>query len=85
MWTQINLLLTLGERYIVKRGTLDYVCLPGHLMCFVNRQVLCYLKKKISLSLPALPIITRITAVLINPILFIVFVNISRPALEKYL
>jgi len=39
MWTLINLLLTLGKRYIVKQGTLDYFCLPGHLRCFVNRWV----------------------------------------------
>jgi hypothetical protein len=24
---------------IVKQGTLDYFCLPGHLRCFVNRRV----------------------------------------------
>jgi hypothetical protein len=36
MWTLINLLLTLDKRYIVKQGTLDYFCLPGHLRCFVN-------------------------------------------------
>ena len=34
-----GLLLTLGKRYIVKQGTLDYVCLPGRLRCFVNRRV----------------------------------------------
>ena len=27
------------ERYIVKHGTLDNFCLPGHLRCFVNRRV----------------------------------------------
>ena len=27
------------ERYIVKQGTLDNFCLPGHLRCFVNRRV----------------------------------------------
>ena len=27
------------KRYIVKQGTLDYFCLPGHLRCFVNRRV----------------------------------------------
>ena len=39
MWTLINLLLTLDKRSIVKQGTLDYFCLPGHLRCFVNRRV----------------------------------------------
>ena len=34
MWTLINLLLTLDKRSIVKQGTLDYFCLPGHLRCF---------------------------------------------------
>ena len=34
-----GLLLTLGKRYIVKQGTLDYFCLPGRLRCFVNRRV----------------------------------------------
>ena len=35
----INLLLTLDKRSIVKQGTLDYFCLPGHLRCFANRRV----------------------------------------------
>ena len=39
MWTLINLFLTLDKRSIVKQGTLDYFCLPGHLRCFVNRRV----------------------------------------------
>ena len=32
-------LITLDKRSIVKQGTLDYFCLPGHLRCFVNRRV----------------------------------------------
>jgi hypothetical protein len=32
--------LTLDKRSIVKQGTLDYFCLPGHLRCFVNRRVI---------------------------------------------
>jgi len=36
----INLLLTLGKRYIVKQATLEIIfCLLWHLRCFVNRQV----------------------------------------------
>jgi hypothetical protein len=34
-----SLIKTLDKRSIVKQGTLDYFCLPGHLRCFVNRRV----------------------------------------------
>ena len=42
-----GLLLTLDKRSIVKQGTLDYFCLPGHLRCFVNKasQTIKYYEK----------------------------------------
>jgi hypothetical protein len=45
MWTLINLLLTLGKRYIVKQGTLDYFCL---LYYFKKNRVQVFFCQKIN-------------------------------------